>query len=422
LSGTPFNTNGGSLALCETKEGVDPDTGKLVRQTLPTFTYSYGEAILEEVCRRVQFVKVSGHANVTYRSLVDRKFFEKIINTARKTDKIGVLLNPEGDFMQQCIREGLAALASMRDAGDKRAGMLLVAKSIEHGNRLMAAIENIKQEKPEWMQFSNIQCIYNDSEGAQKRIKALEDDNTDIVISVRMISEGVDVKRLRVGVYATDWMTRMFFTQFVGRFVRYEVRSPLDQAQHGVIVIPAHPLLLQWCREVEQMILVSQIKLDGDEGGPPPERKNEFVSSVSAADELGLIYQGRDIDYDKAVVELMCQKSPLCKTMAAAAVIQLAKDFGFANSNTGSTPPPINWRKRNTMIVTSIVGHLRYDHDLPDSELYSRVNSRANGHVRIPKVDAMTPDDVLEKRWHFLQQWLVKIIGQRNPDIVDKAS
>jgi hypothetical protein len=324
--------------------------------------------------------------------------------------------------MQQCIREGLAALAAMRDAGDKRAAMLVVAKSVDHGNRLIEAIEAVKQEKPEWAQFSNIQEIYNDTEKAQERIKALESDNTDIVVSVRMISEGVDVKRLRVGIYATDWMTRMFFIQFVGRFQRYEVRSPLDQAQHGVVVLPAYPLLLQWCRQIEQMVLASQIRFDGGEGGTPSDPNKEFVSSISSADELGLVYQGQDLDYDKSIVEMMCQRSSLCKTMAPAVVIQLAKDLGLANTNTSASRPSVDWRKRNKMIVNSVVQHLRYDHDFPDAELYSRVNGNANIHVGIPKVDALTPDAVLERRWQFLQKWLVRLVNQNHPDLFSKKA
>ena len=35
-----------------------------------------------------------------------------------------------------------------------------------------------------------------------------------------MVSEGVDVPRLRVGVYATSARTELFFRQVVGRFIR----------------------------------------------------------------------------------------------------------------------------------------------------------------------------------------------------------
>ena len=40
------------------------------------------------------------------------------------------------------------------------------------------------------------------------------------MVAVRMVSEGVDIPRLAVGVYATSVSTALFFAQAVGRFVR----------------------------------------------------------------------------------------------------------------------------------------------------------------------------------------------------------
>ncbi len=40
------------------------------------------------------------------------------------------------------------------------------------------------------------------------------------IVAVRMVSEGVDIPRLRVGVYATNTVTDLFFRQAVGRLVR----------------------------------------------------------------------------------------------------------------------------------------------------------------------------------------------------------
>ena len=41
------------------------------------------------------------------------------------------------------------------------------------------------------------------------------------IVAVRMVSEGVDIPRLRVGVYATNTITDLFFRQAVGRLVRW---------------------------------------------------------------------------------------------------------------------------------------------------------------------------------------------------------
>jgi superfamily II DNA or RNA helicase len=45
------------------------------------------------------------------------------------------------------------------------------------------------------------------------------------MVAVRMVSEGVDVPRLAVGVYATSTATPLFFAQAIGRYVRARRRG-----------------------------------------------------------------------------------------------------------------------------------------------------------------------------------------------------
>jgi hypothetical protein len=61
-----------------------------------------------------------------------------------------------------------------------------------------------------------------------------------------MVSEGVDVPRLAVGVYATSASTPLFFAQAIGRFVRS--RQPGETAS---IFLPSVPNLLLLASEME---------------------------------------------------------------------------------------------------------------------------------------------------------------------------
>src|SRR5690606_22852502 len=63
---------------------------------------------------------------------------------------------------------------------------------------------------------------------------------------VRMVSEGVDIPRLAVGVYATNTATPLFFAQAVGRFVR--ARRPGETSS---IFLPSVPHLLQLAADLE---------------------------------------------------------------------------------------------------------------------------------------------------------------------------
>ena len=63
-----------------------------------------------------------------------------------------------------------------------------------------------------------------------------------------MVSEGVDIPRLRVGVYATAAKTPLIFRQIVGRFVR---TIPGRPAELSWVYLPADPVLRAHAAEVE---------------------------------------------------------------------------------------------------------------------------------------------------------------------------
>ena len=61
-----------------------------------------------------------------------------------------------------------------------------------------------------------------------------------------MVSEGVDVPRLAVGVYATSASTPLFFAQAIGRFVRARKRG-----ETATVFLPSVPQLLGLAAEME---------------------------------------------------------------------------------------------------------------------------------------------------------------------------
>src|SRR5690606_4224415 len=67
------------------------------------------------------------------------------------------------------------------------------------------------------------------------------------MVAVRMVSEGVDVPRLMVGVYATSSSTPLFFAQAIGRFVRSRRRGELAS-----VFLPSVPVLLGLAAELER--------------------------------------------------------------------------------------------------------------------------------------------------------------------------
>ena len=111
-----------------------------------------------------------------------------------------------------------------------------------------------------------------------------------------MVSEGVDVPRLAVGVYATSASTPLFFAQAIGRFVRS--RRPGETAS---VFLPSVPSLLLLASELEAQRnhVLGQPDREKDElaeaqrrQDEPSEMDNKFESLGADAELDQVIFDG----------------------------------------------------------------------------------------------------------------------------------
>ena len=79
-----------------------------------------------------------------------------------------------------------------------------------------------------------------------------------------MVSEGVDIPRLRVGVYATAAKTPLIFRQIVGRFVR---TTPGREPEPSWLYLPADGVLRAHAADVERELRHVLRPPSEDEGG-----------------------------------------------------------------------------------------------------------------------------------------------------------
>ena len=148
------------------------------------------------------------------------------------------------------------------------AGGLIIAPSIEVAKYIAELIEIVDEEPP-------IQ-VHSQTANAEKRIEAFKKTTKRWLVSVAMISEGVDIPRLRVLVYLPNALTELAFRQAIGRVVR--TNGPNDDTR-AYVVMPSFDILEEYARRVEDEMSPSARRDDG-----PPKTKK--CPSCSA--ELGL--------------------------------------------------------------------------------------------------------------------------------------
>lgn len=313
LSATPFNTVGGLLSMCDFEETQDK-YGYINRMAIPTFEYSLREAIDDGVCRPVQFIYITGKVEELYRDAETGKPCIKSIDleTPNSNENFTSLLRPDGEFFEEMVLNSMQALVRAKTA-DPKAAMLVLAIDIRHGNGVTEAMRRICARKPEWSSFK-FKEIYGESENASKQISELAYDDTDIVVTVKIISEGINVNRLKVLLYATVYKTRLFVIQSVGRIQRIEPH--LGSSQFATMILPAHHELRRYCDEIETQCksipirsrsnTITEIepkKIKDPEAEPKTEPKVEPVADVPLAQPISAeieeeIIKDSNIDFE----------------------------------------------------------------------------------------------------------------------------
>src|SRR5690606_17245772 len=121
-------------------------------------------------------------------------------------------LDPRGEWMPQVLRAADARLEVLRRGGMSDAGGLVIASDQAAARAYAKLLRQVTGVPPV--------VVVSDDATASAKIAQFAESDQRWLVAVRMVSEGVDIPRLAVGVYATNAATPLYFAQAVGRFVR----------------------------------------------------------------------------------------------------------------------------------------------------------------------------------------------------------
>jgi superfamily II DNA or RNA helicase len=232
LSGTPFRTDATPIPW------VTYDASGV---SAPDFAYGYTDALLDGVCRPVTFHTYDGDMAWVSDGRRRAADFTVGLPPAEAARRLRTALDPDGDWVAHVLRDAVLRLERLRAGDHPDAGGLVVAADKEHADALARRLEAVAGEAPE--------VVTSDAPDASRRIARFAAGTGSWLVSVLMVSEGVDIPRLRVGVYATSARTELFFRQVVGRFIR---RTPRPRGQMSHLFMPADPTLRGLAAQVEE--------------------------------------------------------------------------------------------------------------------------------------------------------------------------
>jgi superfamily II DNA or RNA helicase len=212
---------------------------KGIRLSRTDYNYGYRRALEDGVVRPVMFLVYAGKMRWRTRAGDEMEAYLGQDNTKDITSQAWrTALDPNGDWIPAVLRSADRRLTEVREQIPD-AGGLVIATDQTAARAYAAILEGLTGETPT--------VVLSDEAEASSRIEQYASSTSRWLVAVRMVSEGVDVPRLAVGVYATSASTPLFFAQAIGRFVRARRRG-----ETASIFLPNVPQLIALAGELER--------------------------------------------------------------------------------------------------------------------------------------------------------------------------
>jgi superfamily II DNA or RNA helicase len=277
LTGTPFRSDGKSIPWVNYVEG----------RSEPDYVYSYVRAVKEGVVRALRFDVLDGQ--MVWRDVLGA-VRETSLQNATEDDESNALataLNPNQPWIRSMLQRMDDELTYVRERGAPKAAGLVVAKTIPYANAYGQLLAEITGQEPT--------VVHGKVDDPNGKIDAFRESTDRWIIAVQMISEGVDIPRLAVGVYASNKLTEMAFRQIVGRTTRRNSEDS-DDDESATWAIPGIGRIRRLAANVEREADAALAEREEETRREVERGEREFTMyealAASEASYLESIYQG----------------------------------------------------------------------------------------------------------------------------------
>lgn len=407
LSGTPFRSDTRSI----------PFVRYTLEEAVADFEYGYADALRDGgVVRPVYFPRINGYMEwVAPNGSLNAASFDDELDKTGAAHRLRTALSPEGDWLPAVISQAHERLMAIRTKVPN-AGGLIIATDQEHAR----AIADFMR----WRLKVTPTIALSDDPNASERISHFAAGTQPWIVAVRMVSEGVDIPRLIVGLFATTTTTELFFRQSVGRLVRW---TKGIRRQKAYLFIPDDPRLRTYAYQIADSRRHSLRKRSEDNASPLEEAfedEAEFDKQKSepADEQLSLftalssvITDGPhpvasvfDDEYDEVGEEdeeggaLSLDEAELTLDLDELAAPILARSGGASSFGNGLSAYEQKeaLRIKNADLARELVRYTGWTH--------AQVNGQLNRAIGITRIDEATAQQ-LERRAAEADRWLKRL-------------
>jgi superfamily II DNA or RNA helicase len=290
LTGTPFRSDVNPIPFVTYAPGDDG-----VPRSVADFTYGYAHALADHVVRPVLFMAYSGE--MQWRTRAGDEIAARLGEPLTKdltAQALRTALDPAGSWMPSVLAAADKRLSEVRRHVPD-AGGLVIASDQDSARAYAKLLRQVAGEPAT--------VVLSDEKAASRKISEFTASDKRWMVAVRMVSEGVDVPRLAVGVYATTTSTPLFFAQAVGRFVRARNRG-----ETASVFLPSVPSLLGFASEMEverDHVLGRRVTDEGDIFAAEDQLLARANATEAASAELEMSFEalGSEARFDRVLFD-----------------------------------------------------------------------------------------------------------------------
>jgi superfamily II DNA or RNA helicase len=229
ISGTLYRTDGRRIPFVRYENN----------RAVPDYYYGYADALRDDVCRSVVFPTFEG--KIEWLSGFDYKsatFSDPLAKDAAN-ERLRMALDPGGNWLEGVIGKFWERLQDIRINEQPDAGGLIAAKGQDHARAIASIVTRLTGVVPV--------VAISDEDDSSGEIERFGTSSHPIIVAVRMVSEGVDIPRLRCLLYATNTTTDLSFTQFIGRGLRG------NSGEVCYVLMPSDPRLVAQAEDIKRV-------------------------------------------------------------------------------------------------------------------------------------------------------------------------
>lgn len=395
LSGTPFRSDGAPIPFVQYDE-----SGRCI----PDHPYGYREALQDGIVRPIEFPVLDG----TMKWRINKTELETELSDADDATMAAALtvaIDPDGGWMPSVLRRADEELTRIR-AATPDAGGLVVAADQQLARRYRDLLRSITGER------AALATV--DEPDASGEIERFASSKARWIVAVQMVSEGVDIPRLAVGVYASRTRTEMFFRQVAGRFVR--MRGEADET-YASLFIPAVEPLVRFARQIEDA--ASQVLREQSEGSKDSQERQhsdvalfdlvESTESVHASTVLSG-QEPTDAELNRAMAAMTAAGITSGISVAQAALLLRASGtapvVGTVQVAMPKRTPGPRLADEKTRLRQLIKSRVNTYHKQTGNE-HKRIHYALNKHFDERSIEQATLD-TLKERLNILDRWIAE--------------